>query len=167
MAHHLSRITTFEVLLVEDSPSDAQLTLEALKEARVANHLSIVQDGVQAMQFLRREGKYALAPRPHLILLDLNLPCKDGREVLAEIKSDETLKTIPVVVLTTSRAQQDVLRASQLNADCYITKPVGFEELLEALTSSSFWKWCAESSGPPSILPAGLLAVEKREESWK
>ena len=106
------------------------------------NHLSIVDDGVEAMQFLRRQGKYTLAPRPDLILLDLNLPRKDGRELLAEIKSDDSLKMIPVAVLTTSRAEQDVLRASHLKADCYITKPVAFEEFLEGLNLSGFWKWC-------------------------
>ena len=106
-----------EILLVEDSPSDTELTLEALKEFKVRNHVSIVEDGVLAMQFLRREGPYAQAPRPDLIMLDLNLPRKDGREVLAEIKADDQLKTIPIVVLTTSRAQQDVLRAYQLNAN--------------------------------------------------
>src|SRR5690242_303802 len=103
-----------EILLIEDSPSDTELTMEALKEAKMRNHLSIVEDGVQAMEFLRREGKFTAAPRPDLIMLDLNLPRKDGREVLAEIKADESLRTIPVVVLTTSRAEQDVLRAYHL-----------------------------------------------------
>jgi CheY-like chemotaxis protein len=129
-----------EILLVEDSPSDTELTLEALREAKVRNHLSLVEDGVQAMQFLRQEGAYAGAPRPDLIMLDLNLPRKDGREVLAEIKSDESLKTIPIVVLTTSRAEQDVLRAYQLSANCYITKPVDFEQFLNVVRSiESFW----------------------------
>ena len=129
-----------EILLVEDSPSDTELTLEALREAKVRNHLSLVEDGVQAMQFLRREGAYAGAPRPDLIMLDLNLPRKDGRQVLAEIKSDESLKTIPIVVLTTSRAEQDVLRAYQLSANCYITKPVDFEQFLNVVRSiESFW----------------------------
>lgn len=129
-----------EILLVEDSPSDTELTVEALKEAKVRNNLSIVEDGVQAIEFLRRLGKFAKAPRPDLILLDLNLPRKDGREVLAEIKSDDSLKTIPVVVLTTSRAEQDVLRAYHLNANCYITKPVDFEQFLSVIRSiESFW----------------------------
>jgi CheY-like chemotaxis protein len=129
-----------EILLVEDSPSDTELTVEALKEAKVRNHLNIVEDGVQALEFLRREGKYGDAPRPDLILLDLNLPRKDGREVLAEIKSDESLKTIPVVVMTTSRAQQDVLQAYKQHANCYVTKPVDFEQFLNVVHSiESFW----------------------------
>jgi CheY-like chemotaxis protein len=129
-----------EILLVEDSPSDTDLTIEALKEAKVRNNLSVVEDGVQAMEFLRRKGKFANAPRPNLILLDLNLPCKDGRDVLAEIKADDNLKTIPVVVLTTSRAEQDVLRAYHLNANCYITKPVDFEQFLNVVRAiETFW----------------------------
>jgi CheY-like chemotaxis protein len=129
-----------EILLVEDSPSDTDLTIEALKEAKVRNRLSIVEDGVAALEFLRRQGQHAGAPRPDLILLDLNLPRKDGREVLAEIKSDNDLKTIPVVVLTTSRAEQDVLQAYKYHANCYITKPVDFEQFLNVVHSiESFW----------------------------
>ena len=129
-----------EILLIEDSPSDTELTIEALKEAKVRNNLSIVEDGVQAMEFLRRQGKFAGAPRPDLIMLDLNLPRKDGREVLAEIKADADLRSIPVVVLTTSRAEQDVLRAYQLNANCYITKPVDFEQFLKVVHSiEAYW----------------------------
>ena len=129
-----------EILLVEDSPSDTDLTVEALREAKVRNHLSIVEDGVQALEFLRRQGKFGAAPRPDLILLDLNLPRKDGREVLAEIKADDSLKTIPVVVLTTSRAEQDVLQAYKYHANCYITKPVDFEQFLNVVHSiESFW----------------------------
>ncbi|MFB3904659.1 MAG: response regulator [Acidobacteriota bacterium] len=129
-----------EILLVEDSPSDTDLTIEALSEAKVANHLSAVQDGVQALAFLRHEGIYAEAPRPDLILLDLNLPRKDGREVLAELKSDPNLKTIPVVVLTSSRAEEDVLRAYQLQCNCYITKPVVFKDFLRVVRSiKNFW----------------------------
>ncbi len=129
-----------EILLVEDSPSDTDLTIEALNEAKVRNHLSVVEDGVEALAFLRRQGKYADAPRPDLIMLDLNLPRKDGREVLAEIKADDQLRVIPVVVLTTSRAEQDVLRAYQLNANCYITKPVDFEQFLKVVRSiESYW----------------------------
>ncbi len=129
-----------EILLVEDSPSDTDLTIEALDEAKVRNHLSVVEDGVEALEFLRRQGKYANAPRPDLIMLDLNLPRKDGREVLAEIKADDQLRVIPVVVLTTSRAEQDVLRAYQLNANCYITKPVDFEQFLNVVRSiESYW----------------------------
>src|ERR1035437_9748117 len=129
-----------EILLVEDSPSDTELTLEALRDFKVRNHVSVVEDGVQAMQFLRREGSYAQAPRPDMIMLDLNLPRKDGREVLADIKSDDRLKTIPIVVMTTSRAKQDVLRAYQLSANCYINKPVDFKQFLEVVRSiESFW----------------------------
>jgi CheY-like chemotaxis protein len=129
-----------EILLVEDSPSDTDLTLEALKDFKVRNHVSVVEDGVLALQFLRREGPYVEAPRPDLIMLDLNLPRKDGREVLAEIKKDDDLKLIPIVVLTTSRADQDILRAYQLNANCYITKPVDFNQFLEVVRSiEAFW----------------------------
>jgi len=129
-----------EILLVEDSPSDTEFTIEALKEGKVANHLSVVEDGVQAMKFLRRENQFVQAPRPDLILLDLNLPRKDGREVLTELKADPDLKTIPVVVLTTSRAEEDVLRSYQLQANCYITKPVDFKQFLEVVRSIEyFW----------------------------
>ncbi len=129
-----------EILLVEDSPSDTDLTLEALKDFKVRNHVSVVEDGMQAMQFLRRQEPFAQAPRPDLIMLDLNLPRKDGREVLAEIKADQALRAIPVVVLTTSRAEQDILRAYQLNANCYITKPVDFNQFLEVVRSiEAFW----------------------------
>ena len=129
-----------EILLVEDSPSDTDLTVEALAAAKVTNRLSIVEDGVQAMEFLRRQGQYAQAPRPDLILLDLNLPRKDGREVLAEIRSDEKLTSIPVVVLTTSQAEQDVVRAYTLHANCYITKPVDFRQFLEVIEAiEGFW----------------------------
>jgi two-component system response regulator len=129
-----------EILLVEDSPSDTDLTVAALAGAKVCNRLSIVEDGVQAMEFLRREGEYARAPRPDLILLDLNLPRKDGREVLAEIKTDENLKAIPVVVLTTSQAEKDVLHAYRLQASCYVTKPVDFQQFLEVVRAvEGFW----------------------------
>ena len=129
-----------EILLVEDSPSDTELTLEALQTAKMRNHVSTVQDGVQAMEFLRRQGPYAEAPRPDLILLDLGLPRKDGREVLAEIKADESLKSIPVAVLTSSCSELDMARAYQLNANCYITKPVDAGQFLEVVRSiESFW----------------------------
>ena len=141
-----------EILLVEDSPSDTDLTLEALRDFKVRNHVTVVEDGVLAMQFLRREGEYAEAPRPDLIMLDLNLPRKDGREVLAEVKADQSLSTIPVVVLTTSRAEQDILRSYQLNANCYITKPVDFNQFLEVVrTIESFWLFVVTL--PP--VPAG------------
>jgi two-component system, chemotaxis family, response regulator Rcp1 len=129
-----------EILLVEDSPSDAELTIEALGEAKVANRLSLVEDGIEALQFLRRVAPYQCAPRPDLILLDLNLPRKDGREVLAEIKADPDLGTIPVVVLTTSQAEQDVLKAYQLRANCFVTKPVDFKQFLHVVRSiENFW----------------------------
>jgi two-component system, chemotaxis family, response regulator Rcp1 len=129
-----------EVLLVEDSPGDVRLTREAFKDAKVHINLHVAADGAKAMAFLKREGEYATAPRPDLILLDLNLPKKDGREVLAEIKEDPTLKTIPVVVLTTSSSEADILRSYQLHANCYITKPVGLEGFLTVVKSiDSFW----------------------------
>jgi two-component system, chemotaxis family, response regulator Rcp1 len=147
-----AEVRPLEILLVEDSPSDTELTVEALKEAKVHNHLSVVEDGVQALEFLRRQGLFAQAPRPDLIMLDLNLPRKDGREVLAEIKADEQLKTIPVVVLTTSRAEQDVLRAYELHANCYVTKPVGFEQFLEVVRSIENF-WLVLVSLPPHLKP--------------
>lgn len=129
-----------EVLLVEDSPGDVRLTREALKEGKVRNNLSVVSDGVEAMEFLRREGKYRDAPRPDIVLLDLNMPRKDGREVLAEMKSDEQLKRIPVVVLTTSEAEQDILRTYDLHANCYLTKPVDLEQFISIVKSvEDFW----------------------------
>ncbi len=129
-----------EVLLVEDSPGDVRLTREALKEGKVRNNLSVVSDGVEAMAFLRREGRYADAPRPDIVLLDLNMPRKDGREVLAEMKSDEQLKRIPVVVLTTSEAEQDILRTYDLHANCYLTKPVDLEQFISIVKSvEDFW----------------------------
>lgn len=129
-----------EILLVEDNPADVRLTKEALKEAKVINHLTVLKDGAEALLFLRREGPYANAPRPHLILLDLNLPKKDGREVLAEIKDDEKLKRIPVVVLTTSQNEQDVLKTYNLHANCYVTKPVDLEQFITVVkTIEDFW----------------------------
>ena len=129
-----------EILLVEDSPGDARLTEEALKGSKIFNNLYVVEDGVEAMHFLRQEGEYADAPHPDIILLDLNLPRMDGREVLAEIKSDETLKLIPVVVLTTSVDEHDVLAAYGLNANCYIAKPVDLDRFITIVKSiESFW----------------------------
>ena len=131
---------TIEILLVEDSPTDALLTKRALADARLINRLHIVEDGVQALAFLRREPPYTDAVRPDLILLDLNLPKKDGREVLGEIKEDDELKVIPVIVLTTSRAEEDVLRSYRLHANCYISKPVDFDSFTEAITTlEKFW----------------------------
>jgi chemotaxis family two-component system response regulator Rcp1 len=129
-----------EVLLVEDSPGDVRLTREAFKDAKVHINLHVASDGAKAMAFLKREGEYASALRPDLILLDLNLPKKDGREVLEEIKQNPALKTIPVVILTTSSSEADILRSYQLHANCYITKPVGLEGFLTVVKSiDSFW----------------------------
>src|SRR5688572_1603333 len=131
---------TIEILLVEDNPGDARLTLEAFKEAKVINHLSVVSDGVEALAYLRREGRFASASTPDLILLDLNLPKMDGREVLAAIKEDVGLRTIPVVVLTTSSSQDDVARAYGHHANCYITKPVDLDQFLKVIQSiENFW----------------------------
>ena len=133
-------VRPIEILLVEDSPSDTELTVAALADGKVCNHLSIVEDGVQALEFLRCQGVYADAPRPDLILLDLNLPRKDGREVLAEIKTDVNLQTIPVVVLTTSETEQDIVRAYALHANCYISKPVDFRQFLSVVKAiENFW----------------------------
>ena len=129
-----------EILLVEDNPGDARLTLEAMREAKVRNRIHVVEDGVEAMEFLRRQGRFGDAPRPDLILLDLNLPRKDGREVLAEVKADPDLKRIPIVVLTTSRAEEDVLRAYNLHANCYVTKPVDLEQFMKIVSQiDEFW----------------------------
>ena len=133
-------VRPIELLLIEDSEPDVRLTMEALREAKVKNRLWVVEDGVEAMAFLRQQNGHADAPRPDLILLDLNLPRKDGREVLREIKADESLKRIPVVVLTTSRSEEDVLRAYELHANCYITKPVDFNRFMEVVRSiENFW----------------------------
>jgi two-component system, chemotaxis family, response regulator Rcp1 len=133
-------VNPIELLLVEDSEPDVRLTIEAFREAKVRNRLWVVEDGVEAMDFLRRQGRHADVPRPDLILLDLNLPRKDGRQVLKEIKSDDSLKRIPVVILTTSKSEEDVLRAYSLHANCYITKPVDFNRFMDVVKSiESFW----------------------------
>ena len=129
-----------EILLIEDNPGDVRLTKEVLMEGKVRNRLQVVADGVEAMAFLRRENNYAEAPRPDLILLDLNLPKKDGREVLQEIKADHQLRRIPVVVLTTSAADEDILRSYELRANCYITKPVDLNQFIRVVrTIETFW----------------------------
>jgi two-component system, chemotaxis family, response regulator Rcp1 len=129
-----------ELLLVEDNPGDVRLTKEALKDGKILNNLTVVSDGVEAMAFLRREGNYADAPRPELILLDLNLPKKDGREVLAEIKNEPDLKRIPVVILTSSAAEQDIIKSYNLHANCYITKPVDLDQFMHVVKSiEQFW----------------------------
>ncbi|WNV84384.1 response regulator [Umezawaea sp. Da 62-37] len=126
-------LSVVDVLLVEDDPGDALMTQEAFEHHKIKNSLHIVRDGVEALQFLRREGEHANAPRPGLILLDLNLPRMDGREVLAEVKADERLRSIPVVVLTTSEAEEDILRSYNLHANAYVTKPVDFDRFIEVV----------------------------------
>ncbi|MGD0951245.1 MAG: response regulator [Methanotrichaceae archaeon] len=129
-----------EILLVEDNPGDVRLTIEALKEGKVANEINVAVDGIEALAFLRREGKYENAPKPDLILLDLNLPKKNGREVLAEIKMNSHLKCIPVVILTSSQAEKDIVTTYNLHANCYITKPVDFEQFIQVVKSiENFW----------------------------
>ena len=129
-----------EILLVEDNAGDVRLTIESLKEAKVSNKLSVARDGVEAMEFLQQKGVYKDAARPDLILLDLNLPRKDGRELLAEIKSDPRLRHVPIVVLTTSRSEEDILQAYDLHANCYITKPVDFRQFMSVVKSiEDFW----------------------------
>jgi CheY-like chemotaxis protein len=129
-----------EILLVEDNPGDVRLTQEALKEGKVMNVLNTVGDGEEALAYLRRQGAYAQATRPDLVLLDLNLPKKSGREVLEEIKEDPDLKRIPVVILTVSEAEQDIIKSYNLHANCYITKPVNLEQFIEVVKSiEDFW----------------------------
>ncbi|MBN1568144.1 MAG: response regulator [Acidobacteria bacterium] len=129
-----------EILLVEDNPGDVELTREALETAKISNRLHVVEDGSDATDFLFRRGKYSDAPEPDIVLLDLNLPVKDGRQVLSEIKADPELAKIPIVVLTTSQADEDILRAYQLHANCYITKPVDFNQFLRIVNAiEEFW----------------------------
>jgi two-component system, chemotaxis family, response regulator Rcp1 len=138
-----------EVLLVEDNPGDVRLTREALKDAKVRNDLHVVVDGVDALAFLRREGRYASSPRPDLILLDLNLPKKGGREVLEAIKSDDALRHIPVVILTTSQAERDILESYRLRANAYVTKPVDLDRFLKVVASiEHFWLEIVKLSRP-------------------
>jgi len=129
-----------EILLVEDNPGDARLTREALRDAKVRNNLHVAPDGVEALAFLRRQGKYVTAPKPDLILLDLNLPKKDGREVLEEVKRDDQLQHIPIVILTTSQAERDIAESYRLRANAYVTKPVDLEQFLKVVQSiEHFW----------------------------
>ncbi|MER3432855.1 MAG: response regulator [Leptolyngbya sp. ERB_1_1] len=129
-----------EILLVEDNPGDVRLTEEVLKEGKIFNHLSVVEDGVQAIELLNKQEKFVCAPRPDLILLDLNLPRKDGREVLEEIKFSSEFRRIPVVVLTTSQSEDDILRAYNFHANCYITKPIDLEQFIKVVRSiEAFW----------------------------
>ncbi|MGH8691161.1 MAG: response regulator [Burkholderiales bacterium] len=138
-----------EILLVEDNPGDVRLTREALKEGKVYSNLHTVKDGVEAMDFLHHRGKYQDVPRPDIILLDLNLPKKDGREVLQEIKTDDRFKRIPVVVLTTSKAEEDVLRTYNLHANCYVTKPVDLEKFMVVVKSIDVF-WLTVVTLPPN-----------------
>lgn len=148
MINHFAK--AIEILLVEDSPSDANLTLETFGEGSILNNMHVVEDGVEAIAFLRREGSYADVPRPDLILLDLNLPRKDGREVLVEIKSDPDLRTIPVVVLTTSEAEEDIFKSYRLQANCYVSKSLGLKESVRIVKLiESFW--LAAAKLPSSI----------------
>lgn len=129
-----------DILLVEDNPADVALTEEALQESKLANRLMVAEDGEQALAILRRKGTHAQAPRPDLILLDLNLPGMDGREVLAEIKGDQALRRIPVVILTTSKAEEDVFRSYDLHANCYITKPIDLQQFVKVVkVVDEFW----------------------------
>lgn len=142
-----------DILLVEDNQADARLTQEVLKESAMPNRLSIAKDGVEALHFLRREGPYAGAPSPDLILLDLNLPKKDGREVLREVKKDPVLRRIPVAVLTTSRAEQDVLNAYEHHANCYICKPLDIDQFAQAVrVFEDFWFMIATLPPKPALL---------------
>ena len=129
-----------QILMVEDNPGDVFLTSEAFKSAKVSNELHVARDGIEAMDFLKRRGKFGSAPRPDMVLLDLNLPGRDGRQVLSEIRADPELTDLPVVVLTSSKAEVDVVKAYQLHANCYIVKPVDFESLMQIVASiESFW----------------------------
>jgi two-component system, chemotaxis family, response regulator Rcp1 len=136
----MENIIPIEILLIEDNPGDARLTLEALKEGKVKNNLHIVYDGVEATDFLFKRNEYVNSPRPDLIILDLNLPKKNGREVLAEIKVDENLKRIPVAIFTTSKSEEDVLLTYNLHANCFITKPIDLDKFFEVVKSiENFW----------------------------
>jgi two-component system, chemotaxis family, response regulator Rcp1 len=135
-----NKVIPVEILLVEDNPGDVRLTQEALKESKVFNRLEVVEDGAEAMQYLHKSGKYVKSQRPDLILLDLNLPKKDGREVLADIKSDENLKRIPVVILTSSQAEDDIARTYNLHANCYISKPINLDKFVKIIRAiDEFW----------------------------
>jgi chemotaxis family two-component system response regulator Rcp1 len=143
--------TPIEILLVEDSPGDVRLTKEALRDAKVRNNLHVASDGMEATDFLKRQGKHASAPHPDLILLDLNLPKKGGWQVLEEIKADPRLKSIPVVILTTSGAEEDILRSYQHHANCYITKPVDLDQFLKVVkTIDNFWLTIVKLPRPAS-----------------
>lgn len=156
------RGTPIRILLVEDNPGDVRLTREAFKEGKVLNKLRVAKDGVEAMAFLRREGEYADAPRPDLILLDLNLPKKDGREVLADIKAHDDLRRIPVVILTTSKDEEDVLKTYDLHANCFITKPVDLQQFIDVVKSiEQFWLTVVKLPPPFDSLRTAALSPSK------
>ena len=137
---HVTEGRPNEILLVEDNAGDVRLAREGLRECKLLNNLSVAEDGVKALAFLRKEGEYANATRPDLIMLDLNLPRKDGREVLKEIKEDELLKSIPVVILTTSKAEEDIVKSYSLHANCYVTKPLAIDQFINVVQAiESFW----------------------------
>jgi CheY-like chemotaxis protein len=148
IAESMWNVDAMDILLVEDNPGDARLAAEAFKEGTVPTRLHVVQDGIEAMSFLRRQGGYGSVPRPHLVLLDLNLPRKDGREVLAEIKDDPNLCRIPVIVLTTSQAESDINRSYELHANCYIVKPVDFDRFIDVVKGIEDF-WCSLVKLPP------------------
>ena len=135
MENYESPLHPIEILLVEDNPGDSRLAKEALKESKLKNNLYVAEDGVEAMNFLYKKGKYSKMPRPDLVILDLNLPKKDGREVLAEIKNDDNLKRIPVVILTISKAEEDILKTYNLHANCYVTKPLDLDQFMKVVRS--------------------------------
>jgi chemotaxis family two-component system response regulator Rcp1 len=140
MENYESPLHPIEILLVEDNPGDSRLAKEALKESKLKNNLYVAEDGVEAMNFLYKKGKYSKVPRPDLVILDLNLPKKDGREVLAEIKNDDNLKRIPVVILTISKAEEDILKTYNLHANCYVTKPLDLDQFMKVVRSiKDFW----------------------------
>jgi two-component system response regulator len=140
MENNESSLHPIEILLVEDNPGDSRLAKEALKESKLKNNLYVAEDGVEAMNFLYKTGKYSKMPRPDLVILDLNLPKKDGREVLAEIKNDDNLKRIPVVILTISKAEEDILKTYNLHANCYVTKPLDLDQFMKVVRSiEDFW----------------------------
>lgn len=136
----MSKLKQIEILLVEDDPGDVELTLETMKQSKILMNVNVANDGIEALDYLHRKGKFKNSPVPDLILLDLNLPLKDGSEVLREIKKDEKLRLIPVIVLTTSKAEEDIIKSYGLGANCYITKPVGFEQFVSVVRSiEEFW----------------------------
>ena len=143
------KIRPVEILLVEDNPGDIRLTKEAMKEAKIVNNLNVVEDGVEALAYLRKKGEFKNAIRPDLILLDINLPKKNGREVLAEIKQDKNLKQIPVIILTISKAEEDIIKTYELHANCFITKPVDMDQFIKVVKSIEYF-WFSIVKLPPN-----------------